>query len=268
MTPWTAALAAGLAAAILLQSEPLSRARVWMGRALPRRRRCSLRCSWPNTQLAGRRVWIFCGSPKAFANCSRFGPVVPVPRLRWRCCCWRWRLASPGWIGGGPRRCGPPASGCLRDVGVAVLAYFFGAFSLLNVGTSNGMSILTALSVAWLAAAASIARTDRQPVAWLLARPDRAALVQLAGVFAGAPLLTALVHGLAWRRGINEGTAWVVAVLLATAVSGSVAFFISERDRRRRQEGEAQLRSIMMHAPNAIAIRSVDHGYEFANRVL
>ncbi|MCB0933240.1 MAG: EAL domain-containing protein [Mycobacterium sp.] len=267
MTPWTAALAAGLAAAILLQSEPLSRARVWMGRALAAAAAvltavflaeyatgwsAGLDLLWFSEGVRKlQSVWP--GRPSAQTSLALLLLAVAIGLTRVDR-----RRTSAVWAAS--------LLGASAMSGVAVLAYFFGAFSLLNVGTSNGMSILTALSVAWLAAAASIARTDRQPVAWLLARPDRAALVQLAGVFAGAPLLTALVHGLAWRRGINEGTAWVVAVLLATAVSGSVAFFISERDRRRRQEGEAQLRSIMMHAPNAIAIRSVDHGYEFANQ--
>lgn len=272
MTPWTALLATTAAIAILLQSEPLSRGphsatTVWWGRIL----------ATATGDLAAVFLAEYVTGWSSGLDLLWFSEGVRSVQMTWpgrpsaHTASALLLLAVAVGLTRVDRRPIPVvwAASLLMSLAmsiVAVLAYFFGAFSLVNVAASNGMSILTALSVGLLVAAAFLARADRQPVAWLLARPDRTALVQLAAVFAASPLFIALVHGWVWRRGLNDETAWVVAVLLATALSGGVAFFIAERDRRQRQESEAQLRSIMLHAPNAIAIRSVAHGYEFANQ--
>ena len=64
--------------------------------------------------------------------------------------------------------------------------------ALVDVTPSTGMAISTALAVLLLVVATSVARPDRPPLAWLLARPDRGALVRLYGLAVGFLILVAL----------------------------------------------------------------------------
>jgi hypothetical protein len=53
---------------------------------------------------------------------------------------------------------------------------------------STGQRISTAAAVLLLVTATVLARPDRNPIAWLLTRPDRWALLRLVGVLGGLPL--------------------------------------------------------------------------------
>ena len=73
-------------------------------------------------------------------------------------------------------------------------------------------------------------RSDRSPVAWLMARPDRWSLLRLGIVVSGLPLLVGL-----WRLpflALNMGTdaAWILSTAMATLAVGVVAFYLSQRE--------------------------------------
>ena len=267
MTPWTAVLVAALGVAILLQLGRPSRSRVWVGRGLAvatgavavvflieyaTGRYFGLDQVWfPEAVRTLQPTWPGRPSPQTASAVLGLSVAIGLTRVdrRWTHVPWLVGLA-----------------GAYALSLVAIAAYLFGALSLVVATPSTGMAMATALGVMLLLIAAAVARPDRDPVAWLLARPDRAELIQLAGVFISAPVLMALFHGLLTLRGVSEETAWVVSILIAMSVAGTAAFFIFERARRQRQEGEAQFQSIIANAPNAIAVRNVHHGYEFANQ--
>lgn len=267
MTPWTAVLISALAVAILLQSGRPSGARVWVGRFLAMAvgvvevvflieyatgRSFGLDQVWfPDAMSALQSRWPGRPSPRTSSAVLALSVAVGLMRVDRR-------GTSVVWVAG--------LMAAEAVSLVAIASYLFGALSVVVASPSRGVAISTALCVGLLVFAILSARPDRNPVSWLLARPDRAELVQLAGAIAVAPVLIAVVHGLLTLRGVSEEPAWMASVLTATAVVGTVVFAISDRSRRLRLESEAQFRSVVTNAPNAIAIRSLQHGYEFANQ--
>lgn len=268
MTPWTAVLLAALGVAILLQSgRPRPRARVWVGRGLAvvagvlavlllaesaTSGPFSLAQLWfPDSMNALDPTWA--GHYPALTGWAvvLLSAAVAVTRVdrRWARLAWGVGLVAAGAL-----------------ALVAIVAFLFGPLSAVTLKPSSGMSIPTAVCVALLVCAAGVARFDRNPVAWLLTRPDRAASVQLAGAVASIPLVIALFYGLLSLRDVSEKTAWVISVLIVTVLLGVTVFAIAEHERRDRLAGEAQMRSIISNAPNAIVVRNVHNGFEFANQ--
>ncbi len=267
MTPWTAVPMSALGLAILLQSGHPSRERVWVGRGVAMAAGL-VAVVFLAEYLTGRSfgvdlVWF----PDGVRALQQTWPGRPSPPERWA------MLALS--VGVGLTRVDRRGATTAWVTGLAVAwtmsfvaagAYLFGALSVVAITPSTGMAVSTALCVFFLVCAAFIDRPDRWPVAWLLSRPDRAALVQLFFASGLGPLLAALIHGLLTLRSVGEETAWMVAILVASVVVGSVVFAINEREQIRRQEGESQFRSIITNAPIAIAVRNLEHGYEFANQ--
>ncbi len=268
MTPWTAVLISTLAVAILLESGRPSGTRVWVGRVLALAvgvvevvflvehatgRSFGLDQVWlPDAVNALQSHWPGRPTPRTSSAVAALSVAVGFMRVD--------RRGAPVvWVAG---LMAAEASSL-----VAIASYLFGALSVVVSSPSRGVAISTALCVGLLVFGIVSARPpDRSPVSWLLARPDRAELVQLAGALAVAPVLIAVFHGLLTLRGVVEKTAWMASVLTVTAVVGSALFAISERSGRLRLESEAQFRSVVTNAPNAIAIQSLQHGCEFANQ--
>lgn len=266
MTPWTAMLLSGLGLSILLQSGHPSRGRIWVGRGLAVAVGL-FAVMFVVEYITGRSLGIdlvwFSDGVRAL---QQTWPGRPSPRT-----CWAVLALSAGV---GLTRVDRRGATTVWVAGLAVAwamsfvaagAYLFGALSVVAITPSTGMAVSTALCVFFLVCAAFIDRPDRWPVAWLLSRPDRSALVQLILAFGSGPLLIALIHGVLTLRSVGEETSWMVAILAASVVVGIAVFAINEREQMRRQEGESQFRSIITNAPIAIAVRNLEHGYKFAN---
>lgn len=266
MTPWAAVLVTALGVAVLVQSGRPPRARVWVGRGLAGAagvvavvflagyatgRSFAVAQLWfPAAVRALDPTWP--GSPPAFTAWAvvLLAVAVGLERVdrRWARVVWGMGLTAAAAL-----------------AIVAITAFMFGALSAVALSPPTRMSMAAALCVVLLVFAVVVGRPDRHPVSWLLARPDRAELVQLAGIAVWAPVLAALIHGVLSLRGVPEATAWVLGLLIASSVGAAVAFRLSERARRRHGQAQAQFRSIIANAPIAIAVRNLDQGYEFAN---
>lgn len=150
-----------------------------------------------------------------------------------------------------------------------VLAKFllaFGKNADRAVPPDSSAGISAALCVALLVFAALVARPDRNPVALLLDRPDRAALFLLFGVFAIAPVLTALVHQLLHLRGVSADDAWVTSIVMGNTACFVLAILVFNRERKQQREVEEEFGSIIENAPNSIAVLNLRGGFEFGNQ--
>ena len=141
-------------------------------------------------------------------------------------------------------------------------AYLFNAMALVTVAPSTGQAMSTALALILLHIAASVARPDRLPIAWLLARSDRQALLRLGAVLAGFPLIVGASRLVLLRAGMPERTAWTVAIAVGTIVVGAGTFYLSQRVQklliaqeaasRERAEAEKRYRIIAENAVDVI----------------
>ena len=150
-----------------------------------------------------------------------------------------------------------------------VLAKFllaFGKNADRAVPPDSSAGISAALCVALLVFAALVARPDRNPVALLLDRPDRAALFLLFGIFAIAPVLTALVHQLLHLRGVSADDAWVTSIVMGNTACFVLAILVFNRERKQQREVEEEFGSIIENAPNSIAVLNLRGGFEFGNQ--
>ena len=265
MTPWTALLVAALAVAILAQSGRPSRRAVWLGRGVAvvvgvlavvflaeyvtngsfgldqmwfSEAVRSLQSSWP-----GRP------SPQTASSVLLLSLAVGLTRLDHP-----WTRAA--WSVGLVLTVGLPF--------VVVAAYMYEAMSLVGVTPSTGMGISTALALLLLVVATVLARADRNPVAWLVARPDGWALVRMVGILAGLPILVALLRFAFLTSGLGGDASWVLSITVSTVVLGVATFYASQREQRlliekehlSRERAEAEARYRIL-ADNAVDI--VEH---------
>lgn len=113
---------------------------------------------------------------------------------------------------------------------ISVAGYMFNALDLVSVTPSTGQAITTAVALLLLIGSLSAARPDRHPLAWLLARRDRQALIRLMGVLGGFPIVVALSRLSFLRLGVGDRAAWVIAIAVGTVVVGAVTFYLSQRE--------------------------------------
>lgn len=230
MTPWTALWLAGLGGAICAQSGHPSRARVWAG--------CGLGAAVAALALAvlaeyatagsfgldqvwfGEAVrtqqssWPGRPSPQTASSVLLLAAAVALMRVdRWTRVVWPICLVGGGAI---------PL--------VTAVAYLFDALALVGVTPSTGQALLTAWALLLLVAATVAARSDRFPLAWLLARPDRRALVRLAGILAGFPMIVALSRATFVALGLGEHAEWTLSIVVGTLIVGAVTFYFSQRE--------------------------------------
>ncbi len=264
MTPWTALLVAGLGAAILVQSGRPSRTQVWVGYGLAvvagvlavvflaeyaTGRSFGLDQVWfPETVHTMQETWPGRPSPQTGLSVLLLSIAVGLTRLDrpWTPVAWAVGLVA-----------------AMALPWVVVTAFIFDVVSLVGVTRSTGMGISTALAVLLLVAAAFLARPDRNPVAWLLARPDGWALVRMVGTLAGPPILIGLSRLAFLTLGVREDAAWVLSISVSTVVVGVATFYWSQREQKlliekellshQRAEVEARYRILADNAVDVIA---------------
>lgn len=261
MVPWTALWLAALGMAVLAQSGRPSRARVragqiaaavvgalavavlaeyvtgrsfgldrlWFAEAVR-----TLQMSWP-----GRP------SPQTAAAVLLLAAAVGLMRVdRWTGVAWPVCLVGAGTI---------PV--------VSVGAYLFDAVALVGVTPSTGQAISTASALLLLVAATATARSDRFPLAWLLARPDRRSLVRLVGALGGFPLVVALSRAAFLILGFGQHAEWTLSILVGTGVVGAATFYLSQREQKlliekelvSKERADAELRYRII-ADNAVDV--------------
>ena len=125
--------------------------------------------------------------------------------------CFAWKAGGCASRG----RCS--CSGALATPFVTIIGHMFKVVSEVNLRRHRRAGPSTALCVVLLVAAACDARSDRGPVAWLMARPDRWVCCDWGIVVSGLP---PLLVGL-WRLpflALNMGTdaAWILSTAMAT----------------------------------------------------
>jgi diguanylate cyclase (GGDEF)-like protein/PAS domain S-box-containing protein len=262
MVPWTALWLAALAAAILAQSGQPSRGRVWVGRGVAvvvgasavvvfaeyaTARSLGLDQVWFGEAVRMlQSSWPGRPSPQTAASVLLLAAAVALTRLdrRWTGVVW------PVCVVGGA-----------VISFVSVVAYLFGAMTLVDVTPSTGMAISTALAVLLLVVATSVARPDRPPLAWLLARPDRGALLRLYGLAVGFLVLVALSRLTFLALGRSENAAFALSVMVCTAVVVLVGFHLRhqeqslliEKEQLSRERADAEMRYRIL-ADNAVDI--------------
>lgn len=261
MMPWTALWLAALGAAILAQSGHPSRGRVWAGRGLALVVGALAGITlleyaaggWPGLdQLwfggavrAAQQTWPGRPSPQTAVSALFLAAAAGLIRVDW----WT-RVIWPACM----------AVGAAIPF-VTVGAYLFNALALVGYSPSTGQALMTAFALLLLAAATSLARPDRFPVAWLLARPDRTSLLGLVGILAAFPVVVALSRPVFVGLGLGEHAEWTFSVLLGALVVGAITFYFSQRAQKlliekeliskERADAEARYRIL---AENAVDI--------------
>ncbi|SPM28363.1 sensor domain-containing diguanylate cyclase [Mycobacterium terramassiliense] len=233
MMPWTALWLAALSAAILTQSGHPSRGRVRAGRGFALVVG-ALAVVTLVEYATGRspsgldQVWF----GDAVRASQQTWPGRPSPQTAWSVLLLA-AAAALIRVDRGTRVVWPA---CMAAGGaipfVTVGAYLFNAVALVGYSPSTGQALMTAFALLLLAAATSLARADRFPVAWLLARPDRRSLLRLAGILAGFPIVVALSRPVFLGLGLGEHAEWTFSVLLGALIVGAVTFYFSQREQQ------------------------------------
>ncbi|MGB0970107.1 MAG: sensor domain-containing phosphodiesterase [Mycobacterium sp.] len=242
-TPWSAVLLATLGAAILVQSGPVSSARVRVGAVLALAvgllaavflAEYATGTSWgldqvlfPDEVRTLQASWPGRPSPHTGVSVLLLALGVGLTRLerRWVPGLWAASLVAAASL---------PL--------VALAAYLFQTMSLVGVGQSTGMGIATAVALLLLVAATFTARRDRNPIAWLLARPDRWTLVRMGAILAGPPILIAVGHQGFLILGLSDDVAWVLSISVSTVVVGVGMFYLSQHEQKLFAEKELLFR--------------------------
>lgn len=262
MMPWTAFWLALLAAAIALQAGRPSGKRLWAGRglafavgALAAITLAEYATVGPSSSLdlvwfgdavrASQQTFPGRPSPQTASSVPLLAAAVVLIRVdRWTRVLWPACVAAGGAVSF-----------------VTVGAYLFNALALVGYTPSTGQALLTALALLLLAAATTLARPDRFPVAWLLARPDRKALLRLVAILAGFPVVVAVARPVFLRLGLGEHAEWTFSILLGTLVVGVITFLFIQNEQKlliekelaskERADAEARYRIL---ADNAVDI--------------
>jgi diguanylate cyclase (GGDEF)-like protein/PAS domain S-box-containing protein len=263
MTPWTALWLAALAVAILAQAGHPSRGRVWAGQSLAAvvgalavavlteyatARSFGLDHVWFGESVRTlQSSWPGRPSPQTASSILLLATAVALTRLEPR---WTWVVRLVCMAGGG-----------LIPL-VAAAAYLFDAMALVKVAPSTGVAMSTVLGLLLLVTATSVARPDRPPLAWLLARPDWRSLVRLVGILAAFPIVVALSRATFLALGLGEQAAWTVSIAVDTVIVGAVTFYLSQREQKlliekeivsvQRADAEMRYRILADHAVDII----------------
>ncbi|OBH84515.1 diguanylate cyclase [Mycobacterium scrofulaceum] len=261
MMPWTGLWLVALGAAILLQSGRPSRGRVWAGRGLAvvvgalaaitlveyaTRGVPGLDLMWFGDAVrASGQVWPGRPSPQTATSAVLLAAAAALTRVDRGT-----RLVWPACMAAG---------GAIPFVTVG--AYLFNALALVGYSPGTGQALMTALALLLIAAATALARPDRFPVAWLLARPDRSSLLRLVGLLAALPIVVAVSRPIFLRLGLAEPADWTFSILLGTLIVGVIMFAFIQNEQRlliekemvskERAEAEARYRIL---ADNAVDI--------------
>jgi diguanylate cyclase (GGDEF)-like protein/PAS domain S-box-containing protein len=233
MVPWTAVLLTGLAVAILIQSGHPSRARAQIGCGLSVLA-AAIAVVFLAEYMTGRSwgidQWWFAGEVQAL---QRTWPGRPSPQTVASVLL---LAISVGLTRRQSRWTRVVRMACLAAAAlvpfVVVAAYIFHAVSILGITPSTGMALSTGLALLLLSAASFTARPDRNPLRWMLIRPDGRTLVRMVGVLAGLPIILGLSRLLFLALGVRDDGAWVLAISVSTVAVGVVMFYLSQREQR------------------------------------
>lgn len=239
MSPWSALLLAALGAAILAQSGRPSPARAGAGRGIAATvgvisvvflaeyvsgAYVGLDQVWFADEVRARHK-SFPGRPSPQSTSSILLVSIAASQIR----------MNRGWV----RVVWPLSLAAAMVMPVmALVAFVFDATSLIQIRGSVGVGVATAPSVLLLVAASVVIRPDRNPLVWLLARPDRTTLIRMGGIIAGLPVLVALSRGLFLTLGLDGDQVWVLAIVVGTAIAGAATFYLSQRELRLLGEKE------------------------------
>ena len=164
--PWTSLCLAVLGLAILVQSGHPNRPRVWLGRTL-----AVAVAAFGIVVLAEHFASKSFGpTPRTAASILYLSAGVLLMRIDRRRTGWLWGLSLLA---------------ALATPITTVVGHTFKAVAAVNMPESTGQGISTAVGVLLLVTATVMARPDRNPVAWLVKRPDRWALLRLVGILGG-----------------------------------------------------------------------------------
>ncbi|WP_328360211.1 diguanylate cyclase [Mycobacterium sp. NBC_00419] len=261
MMPWIALSLAALAVSVLLQSGQPGRGRVWAGRAIA-------------TAVAGLAVAILLeyATGRSFGF-DRMWFTDEVWTTAWP---WpgrpSWQAAAsllPLTVGAATIRldrrgtftlwAGCVIGGALIPL-LSVMAYLFGAATLVFDGPKTGVAMATAVAMLVLLVALLTVRPDRPPLVWLITRPDRAALVPLFGLGIGFPIVVALLRLTFLALGRSEQAAFALSVLITTVLTMVIGFRLrrSEQDMLIRSEQLARERAEAEKRYRILADNAVD----------
>jgi diguanylate cyclase (GGDEF)-like protein/PAS domain S-box-containing protein len=263
MTPWTALLVATLATAILVQSGYPSRARVWVGRGLAAAvvaAVVAILAEYVTGRAFGVDQWWF---PDGVATLQSAWPGRPSQQTAATILL----LA----IAVGLTRVDLRWVRIVRTVGLAaavaipfvvITSYTFQTLSVVEATPATGMGIATAVMMLMIVAASIAARPDRNPVAWLLARPDGRALVRMGLLFAALPIAIGLSRLAFLALGVHEDAVWALSISLSAVIIGVAVFYLSQLEQRllidkahlirEREDAEARYRILAENAVDAV----------------
>ncbi|MGD1254500.1 diguanylate cyclase domain-containing protein [Mycobacterium seoulense] len=269
MMPWTVLWLVALGAAVVAQSGHPPRWRVWAGRGLAvvvgalaaialleyaTRGLPGLDLMWFGDAVrTSQQAWPGRPSPQTAVSVVFVAAAVGLIRVdRWTRVVWPACMAAGGAI---------PF--------VTVGAYLFNALALVGYSPGTGQALMTALALLLLAAATTLARPDRFPVAWLLARPDKASLLRLAALLAALPVVVAVSRPMFKRLGLGEHADWTFSILLGTLLVGMITFAFIQNEQRlliekelvskQRADAEARYRILADNAVDVIVhLRGAD----------
>lgn len=238
---WTPLWLAGLAAAVALHIGQPAPPRVWAGRAL---------ALGVGTHAGVVLIEHFNGepfgpSPRTAASILYLSVAVGLMRVEHRAARVLWSIFLLGAMAA------PVAT---------VMGHLFRAISQVHLTESTGQGIATAVGVLLLVAATVLSRPDRNPLAWLLARRDRWALLRLIGVLAGLPLVVSLARLPFLALGLGSEAAWILATTISTSIVGVVAFYFSQREQKLLIERANSERRYRILADNAVDVVFHLHG--------
>lgn len=255
MVPWTALWLAGLAVAIMVQTGQPSRGRVWVGRAITTvvgacavvvlAEYVSGRSFGLDPMWFGQAVrtlqssWPGRPSPLTAISVLLLAVAVVLIRVdrRWTSVVWSVCVVSGGAI---------PC--------VGVVAYLFGAMTLVGLTPSTGVAISTAFAVLLLVVATLSARPDRPPLDGLLGRSDGVALMRLYGLAVGFVILVALSRRTFVALTRNQNAAFALSLVVGTVLAVVVGFRLRHQEQSLlKDRAEAEMRYRIL-ADNAVDI--------------
>ncbi|AQT78975.1 hypothetical protein B1R94_06380 [Mycolicibacterium litorale] len=239
--PWAALWLAGLATAVLLQAgEPSSRRTRW-GR-LAATVVGVLAAAMLIEHLMGRHSGPTLRTATSVLYLAGATALMRANRLRTG---WLWGLLLLAAVAA-------PL--------VTLVGHAFRATSVAQMTETTGLGLPTAAGVLVLTAATVVARPDRNPVAWLLARSDRWALLRLVGVLCGLPFLVSVTRLPFLALGLGNQASWILATICATVIIGVITFYASQREQRLLIERAEAERRYRMLADNAVDVVVHLHG--------
>ncbi len=262
MTPWSGVFLAALGLAILVQSGRTSHLRVWVGISLAvvvgvlaatmvaqyaANMSFGLDRVWFSETLYGRQeIWPGRPSLRTVSSVVPLAIAVGLLRLDPRGTRVVWLLCLVG--------------ATLMPL-VTVTSYLFDDLSAEPIQSPTGQGIWTAVCLLLLVGATLVQRPDRDPLAWLSARPDRWALIRLGVILAGLPILVGLSRLVLLALDLRPALVRDFSVTIGVVGVGVAAFFLSQREQKlliereslsaERVEAEARYRLL---ADNAVDI--------------